>query len=346
MTWIFCDACVGVGDTVARATQPSRSSATPAHTFVGFFFLFCAFNTAQNLESSVVADNQLVNAALATLYGVFTIFTVVAPRVVSVIGPKWAMTLGAVPYVLLVFANMKPSWATFMPAFAGVGIGAAILWTAQGIYMSRCSIREAAATGESAELVTSRFNSVFWSAFQFNAAIGLITSSVVFTLVPDIKTAVNYLFLGFGILGCVGVAILSTVVNVASGGTGSGSDDDEQRSALTANEHAPATLKGDDADGDAGSDSKGAGDAVPQVSLYATVRLVATSRAMQLLVPIIFYCGASLGFHFANFPLLYQDGVDADGVVTSERLMGKKYVGYIGATFFCSTPLRRGAGAA
>ena len=56
-----------------------------------------------------------------------------------------------------------------------------------------------------------------------------------------------------------------------------------------------------------GSDGKPADAGVAgAVSLYATLNLVATSRAMQLLVPIIFYCGASLGFHFANFPLLYQ----------------------------------------
>lgn len=34
------------------------------------------------------------------------------------------MVIGAVPYVLLVFANMMPGYATFMPAFASVGFGA------------------------------------------------------------------------------------------------------------------------------------------------------------------------------------------------------------------------------
>ena len=37
------------------------------------------------------------------------------------------MTIGGVPYVLLVFANMSPSWGTFMPAFAGVGLGAKVV---------------------------------------------------------------------------------------------------------------------------------------------------------------------------------------------------------------------------
>ena len=74
--------------------------------------------------------------------------------------------------------------------------GAAILWTAQGIYMSRCSIHEATLTGESAEIVTSRFNGLFWTAFQFNAAIGLTISSIVFQTASNLKSTINYLFLG------------------------------------------------------------------------------------------------------------------------------------------------------
>ena len=53
------------------------------------------------------------------------------------------MTLGAVPYVMLVFANMafnaptSIQWGIFLPTFGAVGLGAAVLWTAQGIYLSK-----------------------------------------------------------------------------------------------------------------------------------------------------------------------------------------------------------------
>lgn len=52
------------------------------------------------------------------------------------------MTIGAIPYAVLVFANMAfaaPSstlWGIFPPTFGAVGLGAAILWSAQGIYLS------------------------------------------------------------------------------------------------------------------------------------------------------------------------------------------------------------------
>lgn len=255
----------------------------------------------QALESTVVSDNLLVNASLALLYGVFTLMTVVAPRIVSVIGPRWSIVLGAVPYVLLVFANMAPSYYTFLPAFAAVGFGAAILWTGQGIHLSRCAIKEAALKGESSEAATSRFNGMFWTAFQFNAAVGLIASSVIFQTVSNYKTAVNYLFLGLGILGSCGVGILLTMTPVSS------SAEDDQMSEASQ----PLTPAGEVEAGssDKRSDDDGGSKAsAPPISIIETLRLVAKSVPMQLLVPIIFYNGASLGFHFANFPLLYQGG--------------------------------------
>jgi hypothetical protein len=53
------------------------------------------------------------------------------------------MTFGAVPYAVMVFANIAPSWGLFIPAFGAVGVGAAVLWTAQGIYLSRAAIAQA-----------------------------------------------------------------------------------------------------------------------------------------------------------------------------------------------------------
>jgi hypothetical protein len=53
-----------------------------------------------------------------------------------------SMTIGAVPYAIMVFSNIAPSWGLFIPAFGAVGVGAALLWTAQGIYLSRSAIAQ------------------------------------------------------------------------------------------------------------------------------------------------------------------------------------------------------------
>ena len=70
------------------------------------------------------------------------------------------MVVGALPYGLVCLSNLDPSYYLTVPAFGLVGFGAAILWTAQGVYLGRCAIQHARATGENEDAVTSRFNGI------------------------------------------------------------------------------------------------------------------------------------------------------------------------------------------
>lgn len=157
---------------------------------------------------------------------------------------------------------------------------------------------------------------------------GLVAASVLFQTVPDFKKAVNYLFLSLGILGCVGVLILLTVESVPAGGAAGSGDEDEEgeeagsHASLTQHDHGSGAHARKVSD-----DHEGAGKAQPPPTLYETLRLVYASRSMQLLVPIIFYCGASLGFHFANFPLLYQGACPSvPTVLPRVQLTGHSYI--------------------
>jgi MFS family permease len=237
-------------------------------------------------------------------------------------GPRLGMVAGAVPYVLLVFANIAPSYSTLIPASAGVGFGAGLLWTSQGIYMSRCAIREAAATGESVDLVTSRFNGTFWTMFQFNAAVGLVVSSIVLGKANDgafaLADAVKYMFAGFGAIGCAGIAIMLSLKNAPS--------------LDSSGEGGSSSLADGGLDLEDGSSSKkGAAGAKSQVTLTDTLQLIGSSRAMQLLLPVIFYVGASLGFFGATYPLVYQDPSTGPN-----KLLPAAMVGYQAATFYAT----------
>lgn len=273
----------------------------------GFFFLFMAFNTVGGLVSTLVSDNQLVQASSSLLYIVFTLSTIVAPFVIGKLGARLCMFLGAIPYVLLVFANTHPSWALFMPAYFGVGLGAALLWISQGIEMSRAAVTESKNTGQSVETINSRFNGMFWSFFQFNGAVGLIIASTIFVLAPNYKSTVTPLFIGFGVVGCVGVLILSPFWPFCKGSRSAG--------AVNSDSSTLGLLEGGRSKADspsaaaASSSSSGEG----EVSVVETVRFAWNSRAMQLLIPIIFYNGASLGFFQTMYPLSYEDKLDSDG---------------------------------
>lgn len=286
-----------------------------------------AFNTTQALETTVLTDKTLANATLGVIYAVFTAFAIVAPKVVDYLGPRLAMMIGAVPYVLVVFANMAPSWGTLIPASAGVGAGAAILWTGQGIYMSRCAVRESAQTGEPVDQCTSRMNGLFWTAFQFNGAVGLIASSLILqsvdTASSNFGAVVKYMFGGFGAVGCLGIGILTLVRSAPPlsdaeglGGAdagGGGGGDEEEGAPLTAGAGA----------GGAGGESK-----KEPVSLVATLRLLWASAQMKLLVPLIFYNGLCLGFNAGTYPLLYADSS------SEQKLLPASAVGYVAACFY------------
>lgn len=73
---------------VARATKPGNLATDVKLSFLRSPTLPPHRTRPQNLESTVVSDNQLVNLSLALLYGVFTLVAVFAPRIVSVIGPR------------------------------------------------------------------------------------------------------------------------------------------------------------------------------------------------------------------------------------------------------------------
>lgn len=97
-------------DTGGRGGQPSTYGTAPAQQqrkragklpqinymrqvtimSVAFFLIFMAFNTAQALETSVVTSKWLSHTCLAVLYGAFTLSSVVAPRVVRWLGPRYS----------------------------------------------------------------------------------------------------------------------------------------------------------------------------------------------------------------------------------------------------------------
>jgi len=59
------------------------------------------------------------------------------------------MLIASTAYFLVIVVNFFPYWYIQVPANALNGVGAAVLWTAQGVYLSRCALWDSRTSSKS-----------------------------------------------------------------------------------------------------------------------------------------------------------------------------------------------------
>lgn len=143
-----------------------------------FCLIFVAFSSAQNFATSRKGDTGAT--AVGILYVAFMLTNLVSAAVVDAVGPRLSLVAGAATYVVFVAANVPFTPATMYPAGALVGVGAAVLWTAQGVYLTRCAERHEAALGLEAGSTMGHFNGIFWSIFQVSQFAGNLLVALLF----------------------------------------------------------------------------------------------------------------------------------------------------------------------
>lgn len=135
---------------------------------VGFLFIFTAFTTCGNIEQTVV--KTLENAtftgsgyhSLGIIYGVFSFANLIASTVVTVIGAKITMFLSGLLYSGYIAVFIIPTtWAFYLTSVL-IGIGAALLWTAQGHFL--------VANSEASTI--NRNTGMFWGLLQCSMLFG------------------------------------------------------------------------------------------------------------------------------------------------------------------------------
>ena len=134
-----------------------------------FLFVFSAYITIQAFASKLYGDTLGSNMEL-TLYAVFTAACFIAPAVTNVCGSRLTLFLGTTGYASLVAASLVLALLGHRPLTdtivnlggAGCGIGAALLWTAQGRLMLEYS--NGANQG--------RIFAIFWALFNLSALVG------------------------------------------------------------------------------------------------------------------------------------------------------------------------------
>uniref|UniRef100_A0A8C2E8X5 UNC93-like protein MFSD11 n=1 Tax=Cyprinus carpio TaxID=7962 RepID=A0A8C2E8X5_CYPCA len=100
--------------------------------------------------------------SLGIIYGVFSFCNVLAPIIVTIIGPQFTMFLSGVLYSGYIAAFIIPSTWSFYFTSVVIGIGAAMLWTAQGHFLV-----------ENSDASTiNRNTGLFWALLQCSMLFG------------------------------------------------------------------------------------------------------------------------------------------------------------------------------
>ncbi|KAE8743668.1 hypothetical protein FOCC_FOCC010709 [Frankliniella occidentalis] len=131
--------------------------------------------TRQTVLQSITDDDPSFTGtgytSLAVIYAVFAVCNWAAPSIISVIGPRAAICLGAVTYGFFISTFLYPSTWLLYVSSAVIGFGAAIIWTGQGNYLTLNSTKE----------TISRNSGVFWAMLQCSMFFGNIFVVFVFS---------------------------------------------------------------------------------------------------------------------------------------------------------------------
>ncbi|KAG0220879.1 major facilitator superfamily domain-containing protein [Mortierella sp. GBAus27b] len=139
---------------------------------VGFICFCCPgmYNALNSLGGGGQVDSKVGQNANVALYTCFAIFGLLAGAIHNVLGPKWTIFMGCCTYVLyagsfLAYNHIQSG--TFVIIAGGLlGVGAGLLWTAQGAIMMAYP----------RENEKGKYIGYFWAIFNSGAVLGSFIS--------------------------------------------------------------------------------------------------------------------------------------------------------------------------
>ncbi|KAI8320577.1 MFS general substrate transporter [Martensiomyces pterosporus] len=169
---------------------------------VGFVCFLCPgmFNALNGMGGGGQMDRTTGNDANTALYCTFIVFGILGGSIVNLFGVRWTIAASGLTYALYsgsyIYLNHTGNGAFTIAAGAILGIGAGILWAAQGMIMVSYPREEE----------KGRYIAVFWIIFNLGGMLGGI-----------LPFAINYhstqdslsdgVYIAFVILECLGACL-------------------------------------------------------------------------------------------------------------------------------------------
>ncbi|XP_003704460.1 UNC93-like protein MFSD11 [Megachile rotundata] len=175
----------------------------------GFMLVFTAFQTMGNIEKTVLDSikKETPNftgegyTSLSIIYAVLAICNWLAPSYISMTGPRAAIVTGAFSYVFFIAIFFWPQYILLYCASAVLGLGAALIWTGHGQYLTENSDSE----------TMSRNAGIFWAIFQTSMFTGNLLVYFLFIGSEINASTRKIVFSVLTALAIVGTCLLATL---------------------------------------------------------------------------------------------------------------------------------------
>ncbi|KAF9138223.1 hypothetical protein BG015_002459 [Linnemannia schmuckeri] len=177
---------------------------------------FCCpgmFNALNSLGGGGQVDSKVGQNANVALYTCFAIFGLLSGAIHNKLGPKWTIFIGCLSYVLYVGSLLcynHTQAGAFTIASGGIlGVGAGMLWTAQGAMMMAYP----------REQDKGKFIGYFWAIFNMGAVLGSVIALAINFNVTEVQSLgdstyiVFLVIMGVGTLTALSLAPASSVTH-------------------------------------------------------------------------------------------------------------------------------------
>ena len=148
-----------------------------AFVCISFHLIFASFLSLQALQSSINATLGFIS--LAVLYAFYICSSLLAPFVITVVGPKYVIAACYLCHCIYVATNFYRDYYTLIPGSILLGCASGPLWASAGVYLVGLAKEVAQILKKEAAKLISIFFGIFFLVFFLSAPVGNALSSAI-----------------------------------------------------------------------------------------------------------------------------------------------------------------------
>lgn len=153
---------------------------------LGFFFLFCAFQSHATLQTTI---NRQGSMSQSVVYAAFAVSSLLFPKLlISKLGCKYTLFLSIVTYIPFMVSNYYRDFLSQLLTSILLGLGGATLWSSACTYINEISGLYSSQSYDPVDVITTRFFGIFFMIFQNSQIWGNLVSFFILKSIDSVST--------------------------------------------------------------------------------------------------------------------------------------------------------------